>query len=80
MDDNFCKTVTTIAMIKQSAVSIGMFCGVNLDHPHQHTIKKTASRTDSMFPRCKSNSATIAPVRQNKMSRKVARWSFFEAQ
>ena len=74
INDNFRETVTAIAMIKRSAVSIGMFCGVNLDHPHQHTIKKTASRTDSMFPRCKNNSATIAPIRQNKMSHKVARW------
>ena len=78
--NNFCNAVTTIPVIQCMAESVWMIRGVNLNHPNNHSIKVTTPRTNGMFPGGKSNPATIASIGQNKISHKVAAWSFLQAQ
>ena len=54
--------------------------GCKLNHLNNHSIKKATPRTNGMFPGGKSNPATIASAWKNNISRKVAAWSFLEAQ
>ncbi len=78
--NNFCNAVTAILMIQCTAESVWMIRGVNLNHPNNYFIKEATPWTNGMYPGGKSNPATIASIRQKKISRKVAAWSFLKVQ
>ncbi len=66
--EQFHNAVTAIAVIKRTTVSVGMLWGVNLNHTHQHSIKKTTSWTNSMFPGSKSTLQPSLPSSRRKQT------------
>ena len=76
----FLQCRTAISVIQCTAESVRMMRGVKLNHLNNHSIKVTSPLTDGMFPEDKSNPATIASIRQHKISRKVTAQSFLEVQ